>query len=180
MKIIAYQKQAEAVVRRDLGMMQQGLLLFQVLIVRVLFQRCIDRAPDPLPHFRSSRIGEGQHQKTVNLHRMLLIQKKPDDPCRQNRCFSGSSRRADKEILMPALDHLCLFGCPCSFTHRSFRFFLSSRSPEGHAASATKSLHSLPLRPAGSHLSFLPGSRRSPGSCTPSRDFCPLLRRGRL
>ena len=84
-KLVAQDRQTEAVDRRDLRVVEQRCLPLQMLVFGVGRQSVIDRIADTLAHLSRRRACEGHDQKPVNVDRMLLITDHFYDPFYQNR-----------------------------------------------------------------------------------------------
>ena len=83
--VVADQVQAEAVDGGDLGLGDQGRLKPQMLVLRPGGQKLVHRRADPLPHLRSSSVGEGHHQQLVDIERVLPLADDADDPLHKHR-----------------------------------------------------------------------------------------------
>ena len=80
------------------------------------------RLPDACPQLCRRRIGKGDDEQTVRIHRMLRVGDEPDSPLGQNSRFAAARRRAHQQRAAPVLD-----GGPLGGVHlvHSFLFLLS-------------------------------------------------------
>ena len=100
-------------------------------IFPVLQKKPVNCEADSLPHLRRSRIGKGNHQKPVNVHRIFFVRNHTDDPFHQHRCLSRSCGGRNQQISVAKCNYfLLIFGkadCHsqiCSFQGQSLLFLL--------------------------------------------------------
>ena len=91
MKVIPYHILAEAVYRRNLGVMNQRLLLLKMLVLRIFFKTLFQSQSDSLSHFCGSCLREGHHKKPVHIERTFLLTlsaHKGENSLYENGCLS--------------------------------------------------------------------------------------------
>ena len=79
---------AEAVNRGDLGVIQQGKLSLQILILRVLFQALVQCVTYPLLHLTRRRLCKGDDQQLINVHGTAFIRHHGQDTLHQDCCLA--------------------------------------------------------------------------------------------
>ena len=115
--MFAKQLKTKAINRRNLRMMDQCCLSFQVSVTRIRLQSLFQRLSDSLTHLSRSCIGESHDQQTVNIHRMIRIRHHLDDPLYQNRSFTTACCCRYQKVTATSINDLLLFRCPCHARH---------------------------------------------------------------
>ena len=136
MKIVSNHILTEAVDGRNLGAVNQCLLLLQMLIFRFRLQALLQSQTHPFPHLRGSRFRKGHHKKPVHIQGRLIFPLAADqrkNPLHQNRRLTGTGCSRDQHIFISHIDDFFLFLGPsdahCSSS--SIRFQISSSPKMG-------------------------------------------------
>ena len=91
-KMIADNKQTEAVNRRDHRIVNERRLSSQVRIILIISTMFVNCCADTLTHLCRSRLGKSHNEKAINIDWILLICNTLDDTLDKHRCLTGTCR----------------------------------------------------------------------------------------
>ena len=114
--MIAYYRQTEAVDRCNPRIMDQCCLLFEMFIIRLFFKLLLNGSPNSLFHLCCRGFCKCNDQKSVYIHRLLVIGKHSDDSLYENCSLTGTCRCGYKNIPFPKIDYFLLALSP-RYTH---------------------------------------------------------------
>ena len=142
LKVFVQQIQTKSINGADGCPLQQHPLAAQGRVVGLLLaepQQCL---PDAGPQLCRRRIGKGDNEQPVRIHRVLRVGDEPHGAFGQHRCFAAARRRAYQQRTAPVLDGGPLGWGPFGFAHAcspSFSFSVSSGSKGLAGASSARS-----------------------------------------
>ena len=91
------------------------------------------------------RIGKGDDEQFVRIHRVVRISDEPHGAFGQHRCFAAARRRADQQRPAPVVDGGLLGACPFGSTHGCSSFFSVSSGASKGLAGASSARSPMPL-----------------------------------
>ena len=142
LKVFVQQVQTKGVNGADGCPLQQHPLAAQGRVVGLLHTEPQQRLPDAGPQLCRRRIGKGDDEQPVCIHRVLRVGDEPHGTFGQHRCFAAARRRAYQQRTAPVLDGGPLGRGPFGFAHAcspSFSFSVSSGSKGLAGASSARS-----------------------------------------
>ena len=142
LKVLVQQIQTERVNGADGCALQKHPLAAQARVVGLLLaepQQCL---PDARPQLCRRRIGKGDDEQFVRIHRVVRIGDEPHGAFGQHGCFAAARRCAHQQRTTPVLNSSALGRSPFGSTHAcspSFSFSVSSGSKGLAGASSARS-----------------------------------------
>ena len=112
LKVCTHQLQTEGMDGADVRRRQQGALPQQVAVGRIFCQQLGQAGVDSLAHLLGCRIGKGDHQNPVGIHRMFAVGEDVDHPLHQHCRFAAARCRRNQHRTSSTGDCLLLGAGP--------------------------------------------------------------------
>ena len=142
-KVAPQQVQTECVDGADGGALQQHPLAAQPAVGRVLPAQAQQFFPDAGPQFGGGRIGKGDDQQTVGVHRLCRVGDEPHRPFGEDGGLAAARRRADQQSPAPVLDGGPLGRGPVGRTHGCSSFPpVSGSASKGRSGASSRTRRS--------------------------------------
>ena len=139
LEMAAEQVQAERVDGADGGPLQQHPLAAQPAVGRVGLAQAQQTLPDAGPQLGRGRVGKGDDQQPVGVHRAHRVRDEADGPLGQNGGLAAARRRADQQAAAPVLDGGPLGRGPVGHGSSSFSSSVSSKGLAGARSLTSRS-----------------------------------------
>ena len=117
LKVFVQQIQTESIDGADGCPLQQHPLAAQGRVVGLLHAEPQQRLPDAGPQLCRRRIGKGDDEQPVCIHRVLRVGDEPHGAFGQHRCFAAARRRTHQQRPAPVVDGGTLGRRPSGFAH---------------------------------------------------------------